>query len=67
LIVIEETETGLWAYSPDLDGCIATGETQNAVETAMRETISFHLEGLQHEGYRIPEAHGYSTYGDVAV
>ncbi len=67
LIVIEETKTGFSAYSPDLDGCVAAGETQNEVETAMREAISFHLEGLQQEGYSIPEPHSYSTYVDVAV
>ncbi|MEF9427318.1 MAG: type II toxin-antitoxin system HicB family antitoxin, partial [Candidatus Mariimomonas ferrooxydans] len=27
LIVIEETETGYSAYSPDLEGCVATGAT----------------------------------------
>jgi hypothetical protein len=28
LIVIERTGTGYSAYSPDLDGCMATGETR---------------------------------------
>ncbi len=28
LVIIEETETGFSAYSPDLDGCIATGRTK---------------------------------------
>ncbi len=67
LIVIEKTETGLSAYSPDLEGCVATGETRKEVETAMQEAINFHLEGLQQEGYSIPEPHSYSTYVDVAV
>ena len=39
LIVIEKTGTGYSAYSPDLDGCIATGATREEVERAMREAI----------------------------
>ncbi|MFZ0429291.1 MAG: type II toxin-antitoxin system HicB family antitoxin, partial [Acidobacteriota bacterium] len=47
LIVIEQTKTGFSAYSPDLDGCIASGETREEVERRMREAIEFHLEGLK--------------------
>ena len=32
LIVIERTATGYSAYSPDLDGCVATGATKQEVE-----------------------------------
>jgi len=32
LIVVEKTATGFSAYSPDLDGCVATGATKNEVE-----------------------------------
>jgi len=39
LIVIEETGTGYSAYSPDLDGCVATGKTREQVEQEMREAI----------------------------
>lgn len=61
LIVVETTETGFSAYSPDLEGCVATGETRKEGETAMQEAINFHLEGLQEEGYSIPEPCSYST------
>lgn len=49
LIVIEKTETGYSAYSPDLDGCVATGPTKHEVEQNMREAIEFHVEGLRRE------------------
>jgi predicted RNase H-like HicB family nuclease len=39
LIVIEETKMGFSAYSPDLDGCIATGADRNEVEQKMKEAI----------------------------
>ncbi len=45
-IVIEKTGTGYSAYSPDLDGCVASGRTRAAVEGEMREAIAFHLEGM---------------------
>ncbi len=67
LIVIEETKTGYSAYSPDLEGCIATGATREEVEEKMKEAIEFHLEGLKEEGYEIPQSHTYSKYIEVGA
>ena len=53
LIVIEETESGYSASSPDLPGCVSTGKTRNEVEVNMRDAIAFHLEGLKLEGLAI--------------
>ncbi len=65
LIVIEETQTGFSAYSPDLPGCISTGPTGQEVEQNMRETIAFHLDGLREEGQTVPEPHTYSAYVEL--
>lgn len=65
LIVIEETGTGYSAYSPDLDGCVATGKTRVEVEREMKEAIAFHLEGMAQNGEKIPEPHTYSAYVEV--
>jgi len=62
LIVIEKTGTGYSAYSPDLDGCAATGNTREEVEREMQEAISFHLEGMARSGEPIPEPRSYSAY-----
>jgi predicted RNase H-like HicB family nuclease len=67
LIVIEKTNTGFSAYSPDLPGCVATGLTTQEVEKNMREAIEFHLEGMRLEGYDIPEPHSSSAYIEVSV
>lgn len=67
LIVIEKTNTGFSAYSPDLAGCVATGATRSEVETNMREAIEFHLEGMQEEGYPLPEPSSESAYLEVAI
>jgi predicted RNase H-like HicB family nuclease len=65
LIVIEETCTGYSVYSPDLDGCVATGHTREEVETQMREAISFHLVGMALNGQALPEPRTYSAYVEV--
>ena len=65
LIVIEQTGTGFSAFSPDLDGCVATGKTREEVEREMAEAIEFHLEGMREEGYEIPVPRTYSTYVDI--
>lgn len=67
LIIIEKTETGYSAYSPDLEGCIATGSTREEVEKTMKEAIEFHLDGLREEGYKIPAPHSYSTYMEISA
>ena len=67
LIVIEPTQTGFSAYSPDLPGCISTGRTKEEVESNMHEAVEFHLEGLREEGYPIPEPSSASAYVEVAV
>jgi predicted RNase H-like HicB family nuclease len=67
LIVVEKTGTGYSAYSPDLEGCVATGSSREAVEREMREAIEFHLQGLREEGHKVPEPHTYATYVEVAA
>jgi predicted RNase H-like HicB family nuclease len=65
LIVIEKTETGYSAYSPDLLGCVSTGATREEVEQNMREAVEFHLDGLKLEGLEIPQPTTLSAYIEV--
>ncbi len=67
LIIIEETKTGFSAYSPDIDGCIATGKTKKEVEKLMKEAIKFHLDGMRIEGIEIPSSKTYSQYVEIAA
>jgi predicted RNase H-like HicB family nuclease len=66
-IVIEQGETNLSAYVPDLPGCVATGNTLAETERAIREAIEFHLEGLREDGTPIPPATSRVDYIDVAA
>ena len=67
LIVIEKTKTGFSAYSPDVDGCIATGKTKQEVEKRMREAMEFHLQGMLLDNQKIPRSHTYSNYMEVTA
>jgi predicted RNase H-like HicB family nuclease len=40
---------------PDLPGCVATGETVEAVEEEIRAAIRFHIEGLMADGLEVPQ------------
>ena len=66
LIVIEPTNTGFSAYSPDLPGCVATGASQAECETNMHEAIEFHLDGMRLEGEPIPKPAASAAFIDVA-
>ncbi|MBY0279408.1 type II toxin-antitoxin system HicB family antitoxin [Candidatus Binatia bacterium] len=65
LVIVEQTATGYSAYSPDLEGCVATGRTREEVENEMREAIAFHIEGLRQHGESVPTPGSYSTYVEV--
>lgn len=53
-VIYEKTATGFSAYVPDLPGCVATGPTLDAVKTAIREAIEFHLDGMRQDGTPVP-------------
>ncbi len=66
LIVIEVSETGFSAYSPDLPGCVSTGATRQEVEANMKEAMEFHLDGMKQERFPIPEPTSDSMYVEIA-
>ena len=54
-VVLIEGEPGSYsAYSPDLPGCVAAGETREETLVLMREAIAAHLAGLREDGEAIP-------------
>lgn len=67
LVVVEQTQTGYSAYSPDLPGCVAAGHSRADVEHRMREAIELHLQGLRADGLTPPEPHAYATIVEVAA
>jgi predicted RNase H-like HicB family nuclease len=68
LIIIEGNgEANYSAYSPDVPGVAATGSSQQDCEREMRQAITFHLEGLAHDGEPVPEPHSTASYAVVEV
>ncbi|MCP4659001.1 MAG: type II toxin-antitoxin system HicB family antitoxin [bacterium] len=67
LVVIEKAKSNYAAYSPDLPGCVATGDTVAEVEQNMREAIEFHLEGMRLHEDPIPEPSARSFYFEIAA
>jgi predicted RNase H-like HicB family nuclease len=67
LVIIEQTETGFSAFSPDLPGCVATGATRGDVEREMKAAIEFHIEGLREDHEAIPEPRAQAAYCEVTA
>ncbi|MEJ7677846.1 MAG: type II toxin-antitoxin system HicB family antitoxin [Segetibacter sp.] len=63
LVVIEKAENNYSAFSPDVQGCIATGETIEDTIVNMKEALEFHLEALD----EVPEAKGLKYYIDKGI
>ena len=65
LIVIERAGSGYSTYSPDLPGCVSTGKSREEAERNKHEAIEFHVDGLQQEGYAVPEPQTASSYVEL--
>ena len=67
LVIIEKGPTSYGAYSPDVPGCVAVGETREEVEQLMREALQSHLRLLQEEHLPLPESHTDAEYMDIPL
>lgn len=65
LIVVEKTRTGFSAYSPDLEGCVATGNTKKRVEAAMQRALRMHMRALRSDGIKVRAPRSYSMVMEV--
>lgn len=61
LIVLEKSDTGFSAYSPDVAGCIATGETLEETTKLMRSALVLHLVDVD----ELPKPRGIDAYLDA--
>ena len=66
-VVVEKTERNDSAYVPDLPGCVATGQTVEEVENAIRTSIRLHIEGIREDGLTIPQPVSIVEYPEVAA
>jgi predicted RNase H-like HicB family nuclease len=61
-VVIETADGNYSAYVPDLPGCVATGDTVEAVEAEIRDAIRFHIDGLKADGLQVPKPTSIADY-----
>ena len=66
LVIIDKGNQGFGAYSPDLPGCVAVGDTQEEVEKNMREAIVMHLQGMIEDQEPIPTPQTTAKYIDIS-
>ena len=59
VVIIEQGETSIGAYVPDLPGCVAVGESREEVLELIREAIELHIESLRENGETIPKPHSF--------
>jgi len=65
LIVVEKAKGNYSAYSPDVPGCVATGDTQQEAESNMHQALERHLQGLLEDGKVIPQPTAIAEYVTV--
>jgi predicted RNase H-like HicB family nuclease len=66
-IVIETTGTGFSAYSPDVLGCVAVGDTEEGTRRNFQDALIAHFEAMREVGEPIPEPHTSVDYVEVAA
>jgi predicted RNase H-like HicB family nuclease len=59
VVILEQGETSVGAYVPDLPGCVAVGETRDEAMQMIREAIELHIESLRENGEPVPAPHSF--------
>ena len=66
-VIIERTSTGYSAYSPDVPGCAAVGDTEEQARRDLKEALAAHFEAMREVGEPIPEPTSSVDYVEVAA
>ena len=66
-VVIEPTSTGYSAFSPDVPGCAAAGDTEEETRANFRDALAAHFEVMREIGEPIPEPRASVDYVEVAA
>jgi predicted RNase H-like HicB family nuclease len=66
-VVIEPTSTGYSAYSPDVPGCAAVGETEEETRRNIQDALIAHFQIMREVGEQIPEPHTSVDYVEIAA
>ena len=66
-VVIEQTADGYSAFSPDVAGCVAVGDTEEATRQNFQDALIYHFEAMREVGEAIPEPRSCVVYVEVAA
>jgi len=66
-LVIEKTGTGYSAFSPDVPGCAAVGDSEQETRLNFQDALAAHFEAMREVGEPIPEPHSSVDYVEVAA
>ena len=66
-VVIEKTSTGYSAYSPDVAGCAAVGDTEEETRRNFQDALTAHFEAMREVGEPIPQPSSSVDYVEVAA
>jgi predicted RNase H-like HicB family nuclease len=59
VVILEQGDSSVGAYVPDLPGCVAVAETREEAMDLIREAIELHIESLRENGDPVPTPHSY--------
>ncbi len=66
-LVIETTGTGYSAYSPDVPGCAAVGDTEEEARRNFQDALAAHFQAMRELGEPISEPSSSVDYVEVAA
>jgi len=66
-LVIEPTSTGYSAFSPDVPGCAAVGDTEEETRRNFQDALAAHFEAMREIGEPIPEPRTSVDYVEVGA
>jgi len=66
-LVIERTSTGYSAYSPDVPGCAAVGDTKEETRRNFQDALIAHFQAMREVGEPIPPPSSSVDYVEVAA
>ena len=64
-IIIGRAKNNFAAYSPDVPGCVAVGDTIAEVKQQIAEALEFHFEGIEEDNETIPQPQSLVAYVEV--
>jgi len=66
-VVIEPTSTGYSAFSPDVPGCAAAGDTEEETRRNFQDALASHFEMMREIGEPIPAPRASVDYVEITA